>query len=416
MASRRNFGRYYLVIIFLLSFIGCQKVSSYHSLYVNVIGSNYEEELLRSSTVTDEYYIDFETSKTRYSEKNQFVGTFMLYLFKDNEVVFYQQFNTFDVIKINRLESGQYLLYMYSFNDFNNLPELEDLSLSIRENDLMYFSKVIDLNESLSLDVLFKHAFSSISVNLVSNVGSIADVQLEVYPHQDRQFKYNISNNSFKQSNKNKTIYQYYDNLFITNDVIDGKIIIKSITINGITKNNIVIDNLTFKRGYKYKMTININDFLSLWAPGNLIYNNGIYSFANSQCDLGDHWFWNYLTPFKENTLLNYQLVNIMTDYQESRGPCTMVQPIGTWITPSVADFEKLMTYNTDKYNTNAVKFGSIILKKSTTYGDCGYWTREAVNSNNAKVLRLTYGNNEISQDYKATMSEKIIQIRCIKK
>lgn len=71
------------------------------------------------------------------------------------------------------------------------------------------------------------------------------------------------------------------------------------------------------------------------WARGNLIYSNGIYSFASTQeyCsgvwNGGDYFCWNTLDPIVTSS------TNATDSYDASTDPCTKVAPAGTWRTPT---------------------------------------------------------------------------------
>lgn len=125
----------------------------------------------------------------------------------------------------------------------------------------------------------------------------------------------------------------------------EGKVKLDPVTINGVS-GNIELPNLSFRQGVQYDLTLTLGakplgGILaggSIWAPGNLQYSNGVYSFA-SPTGLGSNWYFNWLSPVGVGTApTSYMQMN---SYSVDRDPCKLVSP--EWHTPSNAEYQNLI-------------------------------------------------------------------------
>jgi len=133
-------------------------------------------------------------------------------------------------------------------------------------------------------------------------------------------------------------------NVFTNRESIS--VAVPSITIGGTTYTNRTATFSGISSGVDYTMNlIFLKDIVAggvTWAPGNLIYSNGTYSFASTQeyysgtWNGGDYFCWDTLDPTATST------TNSGSSWDATTDPCTKVSPAGTWRTPTSAELTAL--------------------------------------------------------------------------
>lgn len=89
------------------------------------------------------------------------------------------------------------------------------------------------------------------------------------------------------------------------------------------------------------------------WAPGNLLYTDGVYSFTATQehytgaWNGGDYWNWCMLSP------TNY--TSYGKAYCSANDPCQKVAPTGTWRMPTQEELDKLINLGSVWATKNSV-------------------------------------------------------------
>ncbi len=124
----------------------------------------------------------------------------------------------------------------------------------------------------------------------------------------------------------------------------NGEMIIPSITIAGVTKTNFKISGskgLNITPGVRYNLNLTLAPASGhdvggdiIWAPANLIYNNGNYGFAANQSEFGDHWYFNAVKPLEtaKEVTEAYKLPADVTGssvYRIEEDPCAKVTAYG---------------------------------------------------------------------------------------
>lgn len=124
---------------------------------------------------------------------------------------------------------------------------------------------------------------------------------------------------------------------------------LRSVVVEGSNKGDKKITIATsFERGRNYNVRVSFVKKIGIllgsviWAPGNLRYVNGTYSFFERQDQYtgvrGGYWnatanpdYWSYNTLTPTSTSAN------------NGDPCTQVAPAGTWRMPTRGEFEEIM-------------------------------------------------------------------------
>lgn len=229
------------------------------------------------------------------------------------------------------------------------------------------------------------------------------------------------------------------DSTFITTAAITtGKISLSGVSIAGSPAKSISSGNWNLKPGVKYVLEFKLKAPLGglnvgghIWAPGNLVYNNGKYSFAAAN-QLGSNWYYNWLTPAGVGTVPDYKQ---MLDYSVDRDPCKMVS--AEWRTPTREDYASLLAaagaatdwqYN---YNgTEGVFYGSSNLQAmsadptkyvffpSITGGTSPYWTSTNIadKADKSTAASLQFGGyNKPNSVSGVDNKSNAFQIRCVR-
>lgn len=127
-------------------------------------------------------------------------------------------------------------------------------------------------------------------------------------------------------------------------------ITLKGVSVDGYNKGDRTVKLTTnFRGGKRYIITVNFTKKTAIsvagliWAPGNLVFINGVYTFYDHQeTYLG---LWNSGNYFNFNLLdpLNYQQSVSGNYWVPANDPCRKVAPAGKWRTPTQADMEALV-------------------------------------------------------------------------
>lgn len=258
------------------------------------------------------------------------------------------------------LQTGKaYTLVCYSYNTVDALPNFNKSITAIAAspaNDFLYCRKNVTIttdNRSFSLELA--HLFSKVTV--------IADVSADGYAISacSGTFAPNYSGTlsltdgsltkgssvsksinwaSFGSATASSTPTQVYTN---------GEAV--TLTLNSITIGGTVITNKSFTftgnamaLGKSYTLRVVLKKFINdtpitvgsyKWAPANLIYSNGTYSFAataeyfigSNSSTKGDLFYW--------NSLYTTTAPAARATYNSAQDPCRKVSPAGTWRTPT---------------------------------------------------------------------------------
>ncbi|WP_275141091.1 hypothetical protein [Elizabethkingia meningoseptica] len=265
---------------------------------------------------------------------------------------------------------------LLSANSQTNKPTLipsrgsytyQDIQVDRADYDLLLFQKTITIKEGTNyLDVIFKHAFSEITTTIntaaIGNITSISDgvitpsytsANIKISDYFNANGTVNSDNIIWNGASSDAKVQ--FDGVFpgtvakaktllLSNKVTTGELIIPSLTINGVTKTNFKASGSTgFKitPGVRYDLNLVLAPASGIdvggdiiWAPANLVYNNGVYEFAASPSDFGDHWYFNAVKPLEtakeitEAYLLPKEVTGASV-YNASEDPCTKVTAKG---------------------------------------------------------------------------------------
>ena len=242
-----------------------------------------------------------------------------------------------------------------------------DIQVSNADYDLLLFKKTIKITEGTNyLDVVFKHAFSEIITTIntaaIGNIEAISDgvvtpnytsanVKMSDYFNTDNTVNANniIWNGSAGSASVSFTgalpgTVVKATTILRSPVTANGEMIIPSITIAGVTKTNFKISGskgLNITPGIRYNLNLTLAPASGhdvggdiIWAPANLIYNNGNYGFAANQSEFGDHWYFNAVKPLEtaKEVTEAYKLPSDVTGtsvYRIEEDPCAKVTAYG---------------------------------------------------------------------------------------
>lgn len=356
------------------------------------------------------------------------------------------------------LQTGKaYTLVCYSFNTVDALPNFNKSITAIAAspaNDFLYCRKNVTIttdNKSFSLELA--HLFSKVTV--------IADVSADGYAISacSGTFAPNYSGTlsltngsltkgssvsksinwaSFGSATASSTPTQVYTN---------GEAV--TLTLNSITIGGTVITNKSFTftgnamtLGKSYTLRVVLVKFINntpitvgsyKWAPANLIYSNGTYSFAataeyiSGSTFRGDFYCWNSLYSSTATTS-----TNTTSSYNSSTDPCRKVSPAGTWRTPTMSEMADLRDAASIWATKNGIKgryFGISTVPasgKENDYvflpaaGQCGYiangdgfyWTATPVGTDSAFFFSFDSSDMNLGSGLR---TGRVFSVRCIK-
>ena len=385
-------------------------------------------------------------AQTRSTEINYGVR-YRLIAYKENDVSFTGYVNHADFVKGGVaptfwLQTDRtYTLVCYSFNSADTIPEFNRIYI-IPENDFLYGKKNVTITaENRSIDMEMQHLFSQVTVIADASADAegytISACSGTLSPNYTIFFfldgtssnmniiKQNINWTSFGTVAVSSTpaIIHIPQKISGTRDL---ELTLDSITIDGTTiKNSIFYFRNILQPGYRYTLRVKFEseyrDCTIKWASGNLIYTNGIYSFATKPeyysgiWNGGDYWNWRVLSPTDNTGFYN--------EYTPSANdPCKKVDPAGTWRMPKKEEFDKLKESGYIWANKNGIAgmyFGTTTIPAAGTeknyvflpaagqrnpgdtainiMGEIGfYWSATPANNESAYQLLFYYfmGNN----------------------
>lgn len=223
----------------------------------------------------------------------------------------------------------------------------------------MYFTRNMKLNSGENnLDIVLKHKFSQITTKInAEEVGNITAVSANIGPHHsdvnikltDAAITYHeligIADLSFPVMGRNNI--ESSPVVICSPATQSGILTIPSITIAGVTKTDILVNDLKITPGVRYTLNLNITEIGKdgvdigggfIWAPGNLVYNNGVYEFTKDQSGFGDLWEANALLPKR----IGGEGSIGQDDYDPAKDPCRLVaSQEGKWRMPRRVELER---------------------------------------------------------------------------
>ncbi|TDS13776.1 hypothetical protein [Sphingobacterium paludis] len=267
------------------------------------------------------------------------------------------------------LDGGKtYTFLAYSVNSKDDLPSLSNQQKLADVNlvnlngsaNLMFFKRVVTVKGGENnVSLVMRNLFSQITTTIDANaVGVIDECSAFISPHygtvnvrlKDSTITYlgsTVSQNlSFGGFNTKKIV----STAAVLNhaETTNGILTIKKIIAGGTTRENLVINNLEITPGVKYNLNLTLSPKNgisiagSTWAPGNLVYNNGNYGFAENQGMYGDQWQVNALLPIDRGAGSEGQQA-----YDPAKDPCTKVTSHGgNWRTPTVQQLQSITGAN----------------------------------------------------------------------
>ncbi|OOG15759.1 hypothetical protein BWD42_24070 [Sphingobacterium sp. CZ-UAM] len=357
------------------------------------------------------------------------------------------------------IEKGKYTFVIYASGSNKTLPSIAPgTKLSAvnfegltADQDFMLDQVPFDVKEGQNvLNADLEHLFTQVTLKFdasaVGTVSSIAGATIEPsnaavdvnLNTSALTFKGTVNPVAFKLKNTTGGVINSDSTFIATAATANGLVGLKGLSIGGSAAKDISKGGWNLKPGVKYVLEFKLKAPLGglnvgghIWAPGNLVYNNGKYSFAAAN-QLGSDWYYNWLTPAGVGAVPSYKE---MLDYSVDRDPCKMVS--AEWRTPTKEDYNSLLATSgaaTDwqyKYNgTEGVFYGSNNLQAmsadptkylffpSITGGTSPYWTSSNIadNADKSTASSLQFGgynkpNNVSGVDNKSNA----FQIRCVR-
>ena len=358
-----------------------------------------------------------------------------------------------------RVTSGStYTFVCYSLNSSAALPAFDANNLNIAAapstNDLLYTKfnqNITQANKTLSFS--FSHKFSQVTViadatNLAQNITAISTTLSPNYPASMALADGALTAGTAAARSipwgtvtAGETVTANACTVF-TNSSTAISVNIPSVTIGTTTKTNLTatFGANAMQQGYKYTLRLRFKEYGIVlagltWAPGNLIYTEGTYSFADTQeyhtstWNGGDYWNWCRTDP---TVLTSYT-----GSYSASVDPCQKVAPAGTWRMPTRAEFTSLISAGhvwATKIGINGRYFGTTTVQAAkakdnflflpaagirfngtTAIGSIDtngyYWA--ATSSDTSNAYRLDFSNTGTNMYYNTRSSG--FSIRCVK-
>ncbi|WDF68363.1 hypothetical protein PQ465_18975 [Sphingobacterium oryzagri] len=289
-----------------------------------------------------------------YDASNNYVTDKVYTKGSDNNDVFY-------------LEVGKsYTFISFSINSKATVPaidtskKLTELTLANIDGNgfFMYFKKTITLVKGDNyLGIKLKHVFSEITTTLDASAlaGNIVSCSAQVAPHYTSVgVKLNDGSLVGAGTAGNKAmVFGAFGGKTVTSTATKialpattaGTITLSSIQVGNVTRSNLLLSNLTINPGVRYTLKLSLQAAGAngieiggyLWAPGNLVYNNGVYGFAATQSDKGNLWRLNSLDPYPGGN------THWQTEYKKETDPCAKVLTHGGgWRTPTYQEFSSI--------------------------------------------------------------------------
>ncbi|MEZ0450705.1 FimB/Mfa2 family fimbrial subunit [Sphingobacterium thalpophilum] len=356
------------------------------------------------------------------------------------------------------IEKGKYTFVIYASGTNKALPRIEaGATLSAvnftgltADQDFMLDQVEYEVKEGQNvLNADLAHLFTQVSLKFdasaIGVVGSIAGASIEpsnaavdvALSDGALSFKGDVNPVTFRLKNTSGSIINSDSTFITTSATSNGIVRLKGVSIGGSAAKDVNKGGWNLKPGVKYILEFTLKAPLGglnvgghIWAPGNLVYSNGKYSFAQPN-QLATLWYYNWLTPVGVGSAPSYEQ---MPTYSVDRDPCKMVDP--AWRTPSKSDFEALFAEKgaaTDwQYNYNgaegvfygstdlpamAANPGAYLFFPGMKGGTSFYWSSQADigNSNESNAFSVKFGGYNKPNGFGNDNKTNGYQIRCVR-
>ncbi|CAM3855687.1 FimB/Mfa2 family fimbrial subunit [Sphingobacterium prati] len=357
------------------------------------------------------------------------------------------------------IEKGKYTFVIYASGSNKTLPSiavgttLSEVNFEglTADQDFMLDQVVFEVKDGQNiLNADLEHLFTQVTLKFdASAIGTVSSISGATIEPSNAAVDVNLATSAlthkgsvspvvFNLKNTNGTVINSDSTFIATAATTSGKISLSGVSIGGSAARTISSGNWNLRPGVKYVLEFKLKAPLGgingggyIWAPGNLQYTNGKYSFAAPN-QLGNNWYYNWLTPEGAGVAPTY---HDMLDYKVERDPCKLVS--AEWRTPSQAEYNILLATSgaaTDwqyKYNgVEGVFYGSTDLQAmsanpsasiffpSIIGGTTPYWTSTNISTDAdmSTAVSLQFGGyNKPSTASGVDSKEKAFQIRCVR-
>ncbi|MCC2598828.1 hypothetical protein [Sphingobacterium sp. FBM7-1] len=343
------------------------------------------------------------------------------------------------------IEAGNYTYVAYAYGD---------AGASGADRDPLWVSGSFSVEDGANtLAIVLEHKLTEVTV--VFNAGSGREITAinagTLAPNHDYTFNeetgvvsFGAATTAASISFAGQTAGQTWTSapaMIAVEDTDNGTVELTGVTINGID-GAVSSDGWALRAGVQYTLELNLGDKEEeegfeiggfIWAPGNLVYNDGSYGFA-APTEQGDFWYFNWPLPVGEGTAPS---IADMPEYDVNRDPCTLV-PGGEWYTPSSEEYATLIAtpgvdtdwqyhYGGTSTEDRGVFYGTddlqLASENSADYlffpGNGGhvnkYWTYNSENTSNAASIQFGGYNKPNTVGFSEQKSSTDIKIRCVK-
>jgi hypothetical protein len=251
---------------------------------------------------------------------------------------------------------GLYTFVCYSLNSTAALPTFSrsslDQTLAPASNDLLYykFDKYISSAASSQiLSIVFNHIFSNVTLVADASKSGKNTTAITSTFSPSYNATLSLSGGTLSTSGSSsaytvpwgtitpgQTVSSTPFNVFTNGEPVS--VAVPSVTIGGTTYTHRTATFSSILPGVDYTITLSFITGIVVggvtWAPGNLLYSDGTYSFASQEYysglwNGGDYFCWDTLDPTATSS------TNTSISWNATTDPCTKVSPTGTWRTPT---------------------------------------------------------------------------------
>ncbi|MGJ1411646.1 hypothetical protein ACR78Z_18430 [Sphingobacterium thalpophilum] len=356
------------------------------------------------------------------------------------------------------IEEGKYTFVIYASGTNKALPGIQagatlasvNFADLVADQDFMLDQVEYEVKEGQNvLNADLEHLFTQVSLKFdasaIGTVSSIAGASIEpssaavdvALANSKLSFKGSVNPVAFNLKNTSGLVINSDSTFITTAATVEGIVKLKGVSIGGSAAKDVSKGGWNLKPGVKYILEFTLKGSLGginsgghIWAPGNLLYDNGKYSFAAPN-QLATEWYFNWLTPVGVGTAPTYKQ---MLAYSVDRDPCKMVDP--AWRTPSKSDFEALFAEKgaaTDwQYNYNgaegvfygstdlpamAANPGAYLFFPGMKGGTSFYWSSQADigKSDESNAFSVKFGGYNKPNGFGSDNKTNGYQIRCVR-
>jgi len=355
------------------------------------------------------------------------------------------------------IETGKYTFVIYASGSNKTLPSIAaGTKLSAvnfegltADQDFMLDQVPFEVKDGQNiLNADLEHLFTQVTLKFdasaIGAVSSIAGATIEPsnaavdvnLNSSALTFKGTVNPVAFKLKNTTGTVINSDSTFLTTAATTNGIVWLKGLSIGGSVAKDINKGGWNLKPGVKYILEFKLKAPLGgtsmgghIWAPGNLLYNNGKYSFAEPN-KLGSEWYYNWLTPVGVGSTPTYKQ---MLAYSVDRDPCKLVST--EWRTPSKIEFESLIatagaatdwqyTYNgaegvfygSSNLPAMSANPGAYLFFPGSTGGTSFYWSSSDIGgADESTASSLLFGSYNKPNNLGPNNKEKGFQIRCVR-